>query len=140
MAKTFTAAVLNLGYAYPWGYAKSWQGVRKIILMKVKSKKATFMNIKTSLNVKKEKNNYNFFIKKAFDVWFVWLISVATLLGVKTMLFQLTKISTKWISCWIWIQRKDEIQMKERYCKEKIFVANKIVWTCVRSLIKIYQD
>ena len=63
--------------------------------MKVKSKKATFMNIKTSLNVKKEKNNYNFFIKKAFDVWFVWLISVATLLGVKTMLFQLTKISTK---------------------------------------------
>ena len=36
--------------------------------MKVKSKKATFMNIKTSLNVKKEKNNYNFFIKKAVDV------------------------------------------------------------------------
>ena len=29
-------AILNLGYAYPWGYAKSLQGVRQILnLLKI---------------------------------------------------------------------------------------------------------
>jgi hypothetical protein len=58
---------LNLGYAYPWGYTKSWQGVRQSILKKVNSKKAIFMNIKkTSLNVKKGKLIYKNLIKRFF--------------------------------------------------------------------------
>jgi len=34
--KLLRAAILNLGYAYPWGYARSWQGVRQTLnLLKI---------------------------------------------------------------------------------------------------------
>jgi hypothetical protein len=31
MLELFKTAILNLGYAYPWGYASSLQGVRQIL-------------------------------------------------------------------------------------------------------------
>ena len=99
------------------------------------SKKVTFMNQKTSLNVKKD-----LFIKNAFDVWFLWLISVATLLDVQTMLFQLTKISTKMDKLLNLNPKKRRDSNEGTLLQGDNFVVYKIVWTCVRSLIKINQD